>query len=94
MKSDTKGATFGPYENVAASASQDVTLHFTTASPFLTTTELFREIEGSHWGNVAVTEDVSLKHSGAELIVRVWGEGGMCVKGMCIYSPTSLGVCM
>jgi oligosaccharyltransferase complex subunit alpha (ribophorin I) len=62
-----KGVTYGPYEDIAANSFAELSYHFETKAPFLTVTNLVREIEVSHWGNVAVTEDVSMRHSGAKL---------------------------
>lgn len=61
--------TYGPYDNVAGNSHQELSYHFESKTPFLTVTELTREIEVSHWGNVAVTEDITMRHSGAKLKV-------------------------
>lgn len=58
---------YGPYENVGPLASQPITLHFENNQPFAVATELVREIEISHWGNVYVTEYYRLAHMGARL---------------------------
>jgi len=41
-------------------------LHFENNSPFLTIRSLVREVEISHWGNLAVEETYSLEHTGAK----------------------------
>eukprot|EP00052_Salpingoeca_macrocollata_P000956 m.23142 g.23142 ORF g.23142 m.23142 type:complete len:550 (+) comp10997_c0_seq1:72-1721(+) len=65
-KADGK-VSYGPYSDVAASATQPITVHFENNTPFLTVTKHMREVEVSHWGNVAVSEFIDLKHTGAEL---------------------------
>ena len=62
---------YGPYTDIEGGASSELSYHFESHVPFLTVTELVREIEISHWGNVAVTEDITLKHTGAKLKVLV-----------------------
>lgn len=42
-------------------------VHYENNSPFLTITSMTRVIEVSHWGNIAVEENVDLKHTGAVL---------------------------
>lgn len=42
-------------------------VHSENNSPFLTITSMTRVIEVSHWGNIAVEENVDLKHTGAAL---------------------------
>jgi len=65
--SGEKSVNYGPYEDVKANAFQELAVHFESKAPFLTVTDLSREIEISHWGNVAVTEDITMKHTGAKL---------------------------
>lgn len=48
--------TYGPYAKVAPFTLTPLRLHFEHAQPFATVTELVREIEVSHWGNVYVEE--------------------------------------
>ncbi|UJR22106.1 hypothetical protein I4U23_025171 [Adineta vaga] len=59
--------TYGPYENIAASTSNELSLHFENNNPFLTVSNLKRWIEISHWGNIAVEETIDIYHSGAKL---------------------------
>lgn len=60
--------TYGPYENIAAGTHSKMEVHFENSSPFLTVTRLERTIEISHWGSViSVTEDIDIRHSGAQL---------------------------
>jgi oligosaccharyltransferase complex subunit alpha (ribophorin I) len=65
QKGDT--VVYGPYDNVKAFESSPLRIHFENNSPFLTITNLVREIEVSHWGNVAITEEISMQHDGAKL---------------------------
>eukprot|EP01114_Cavostelium_apophysatum_P001422 TRINITY_DN1121_c0_g1_i1.p1 TRINITY_DN1121_c0_g1~~TRINITY_DN1121_c0_g1_i1.p1 ORF type:complete len:638 (+),score=160.45 TRINITY_DN1121_c0_g1_i1:103-1914(+) len=66
LKGDT--ITYGPYNEVEAFASSPFTVHFENNRPFLTVTRLTKEIEISHWGNLAVelTYDV-IRNDGAAL---------------------------
>eukprot|EP01119_Soliformovum_irregulare_P005356 TRINITY_DN17124_c0_g1_i1.p1 TRINITY_DN17124_c0_g1~~TRINITY_DN17124_c0_g1_i1.p1 ORF type:complete len:627 (+),score=200.79 TRINITY_DN17124_c0_g1_i1:59-1882(+) len=59
--------TYGPYEDVAAFSYSPMTLHFENNKPFLTVTSLVKEIEVSHWSNVAVEETYHIQHDGAAL---------------------------
>ncbi|XP_050084627.1 dolichyl-diphosphooligosaccharide--protein glycosyltransferase subunit 1 [Anopheles aquasalis] len=58
---------YGPYDSVPAFSQEPMTLHFENFAPFLTVTRLYRTIEVSHWGNIAVEETVDILHSGAAL---------------------------
>mmetsp|Transcript_9360 Transcript_9360/g.27477 ORF Transcript_9360/g.27477 Transcript_9360/m.27477 type:complete len:472 (-) Transcript_9360:357-1772(-) len=58
---------FGPYEDVEAMASSPLRVHYQNHAPFATFTNVLREIEVSHWGNIAVEEHFDLEHSGARL---------------------------
>jgi oligosaccharyltransferase complex subunit alpha (ribophorin I) len=63
--------TFGPYTNLAPltqeRSTQPMIIHFENNSPFITFTEVRREIEISHWGNIAVEEHYRCEHRGAKL---------------------------
>jgi oligosaccharyltransferase complex subunit alpha (ribophorin I) len=59
--------TYGQYTNVAPFSSSPFTVHFENNSPFLTITTLTKEIEVSHYGNVAVEETYEWVHTGARL---------------------------
>jgi oligosaccharyltransferase complex subunit alpha (ribophorin I) len=76
---------YGPYENVAADATSELVYHFESKAPFLTVTNIVREVEVSHWGNVAITEDITMQHTGAKLKVCVC----VCV---CVSIPLSLSL--
>jgi len=59
--------TYGPYSNVAPNTEKEVSIHYDNNSPFLTVTEMTRLVEVSHWGNIAIEEDIDMKHTGAKL---------------------------
>lgn len=60
--------TYGPYDNIPGASQSKMEIHFENNSPFLTVTRLERTIEISHWASViSVTEDIDIRHSGAEL---------------------------
>ena len=58
---------YGPYTGVDAAASEPLTVHFRSNTPFPVATMHVKEVEVSHWGNVAVEESIELEHRGAEL---------------------------
>jgi oligosaccharyltransferase complex subunit alpha (ribophorin I) len=64
-----KGDTinYGPYEGIQAYQQSPLKIHFENNTPFLTITKMVREIEVSHWGNVAITEHIDMQHDGAKL---------------------------
>lgn len=64
---DGTNIKYGPYSDVAAKTNARITLHFENNTPFLTTTQLNRWVEVSHWGNIAVEEHYEMEHSGAQL---------------------------
>jgi len=59
--------TYGPYEDLAAFSTSPLRVHYQNNRPFITVTSLVKEIEISHWGNVAVEETYQLQHDGARL---------------------------
>jgi len=65
VKGDT--ITYGPYKAIPSFSVSKMSLHFENDKPFLTVTSLVREIEVSHWGNVAVEETYTVQHDGAKL---------------------------
>eukprot|EP01116_Phalansterium_solitarium_P016857 TRINITY_DN4008_c0_g1_i1.p1 TRINITY_DN4008_c0_g1~~TRINITY_DN4008_c0_g1_i1.p1 ORF type:complete len:601 (-),score=272.45 TRINITY_DN4008_c0_g1_i1:354-2156(-) len=65
QKGDT--ITYGPYDDVAALSYSRLAVHYENNKPFLTISSLVKEIEISHWGNVAVEETYALQHDGAKL---------------------------
>lgn len=61
--------TYGPYTQTEPFAGDVASLrvHFKNHSPFLTVTNLVRELEVSMWGRVSVEEVFDLLHTGAKL---------------------------
>jgi len=66
VKGDT--ITYGPYADIAAFSNSALNVHYENNRPFLTATKIVKELEVSHWGNLAVevTYDV-LRDDGATL---------------------------
>ena len=58
---------YGPFNDIPAYSQDSFKVHSENNSPFLTVTSMTRVIEVSHWGNIAVEENVNLKHTGAVL---------------------------
>lgn len=58
---------YGPYKEVQPLSVGEVEIHYENNSPFLIATYLQRHIEISHWGNIAVEEEITLEHVGAKL---------------------------
>ncbi|MXQ95698.1 hypothetical protein E5288_WYG018241 [Bos mutus] len=58
---------YGPFRDIPAYSQDTFKVHSENNSPFLTITSMTRVIEVSHWGNIAVEENVDLKHTGAAL---------------------------
>lgn len=65
-QSDTT-VTYGPYSDVSPWTEENIVIHFENNTPFLSVVNLLREIEVSHWGNIAVEETVDAYHHGAKL---------------------------
>lgn len=59
--------TYGPYTNTAANSYEEMALHFENNSPFLTISQLVREVRVPAWGSVVITDTVQLEHDGALL---------------------------
>lgn len=59
--------TYGPYKEVQPFAVAEFAVHALNNKPFARFTSAIREVEVSHWGNVAVEEIYELEHSGAQL---------------------------
>lgn len=59
--------TYGPYKNTPGNTLLPATVHFVNNRPFAKLSNVNREIEVSHWGNVAIEETYELKHAGAKL---------------------------
>ncbi|XP_066584348.1 dolichyl-diphosphooligosaccharide--protein glycosyltransferase subunit 1 [Prorops nasuta] len=59
--------TYGLYENLPPFSYERLEVHFENNNKFLTVTKIERTIEISHWGNIAVEENIDLLHTGALL---------------------------
>ena len=59
--------TYGPYKDVPELAYYPATVHYVNNKPFAKLSDVNREIEVSHWGNVAFEDLYELKHVGARL---------------------------
>ena len=64
-----RGSTisFGPYKDLEPMEASPLTLHFMNNKPFAKLSSVQRELEVSHWGNIAVEEVYELQHAGAKL---------------------------
>lgn len=62
-----KKLTYGPYQEVGALSVSNVKFHYQFHVPFLTMTQVSRDMEISHWGNVRIEESFNLRHDGAKL---------------------------
>lgn len=58
---------YGPYKDLGPFAVSEIEIHYENNSPFLIASQLVRHIEISHWGNIAVEEEITLEHTGAKL---------------------------
>jgi len=58
---------YGPYKNINAFSYSPLSVHFENNRPFLSITRLYRIIEISHWGNIAVEDHMTMKNNGARL---------------------------
>lgn len=65
----TRGSSlqFGPFSDVPAYAVSPMAVHFMNSFPFAKFSSMSRELEVSHWGNIAVEELYELRHAGARL---------------------------
>lgn len=59
--------TYGPYSDIKPYSKDELMVHYENNAPFLKVTHLERLIEISHWGNIAVEENIEISHTGAEL---------------------------
>lgn len=59
--------TYGPYEDVEPFSVSPLKIHSENNSPFIKATRSVRELEVSHWGNVAFESQYFLVHNGARL---------------------------
>lgn len=66
-KQSKRRISYGPYEDVPAYGASRLKVHFKNNGKFMRFTRVVRDIEVSHWGNVAVEEHVWVEHNGARL---------------------------
>lgn len=59
--------SYGPYLEVVEFSAEPMSIHYVNNKPFAEISKANREIEVSHWGNIAVEETYELKHVGAKL---------------------------
>lgn len=59
--------TYGPYLKIPSYTTDILVVHYENNSPFLKVLKIERQIEVSHWGNIAVEETIDLLHTGAAL---------------------------
>lgn len=67
VRKEATTITYGPFQNKSGYEYESLWIHFEHNSPFITVISLKRFIEISHWGNIAVKEEIELFHSGAKL---------------------------
>ncbi|XKL65763.1 hypothetical protein PGB90_009183 [Kerria lacca] len=58
---------YGPYKDLKPYSFHEIEIHYENNAPFLIASQLLRKIEISHWGNIAVEEEITLEHTGAKL---------------------------
>ncbi|CDW56914.1 dolichyl diphosphooligosaccharide protein [Trichuris trichiura] len=58
---------YGPYENIPPYKTVYLKIHFETNAQFLVVASHERILEVSHWGNIAVEENMEVQHRGAIL---------------------------
>eukprot|EP01038_Epipyxis_sp_PR26KG_P014596 gene14596-19602_t len=65
----TKGSSlqFGSYKNIEPFEYSPLIVHYVNNFPFAKFSTMTKELEVSHWGNIAVEEIYELKHAGAVL---------------------------
>lgn len=66
-KQEGNNIKYNEFKNIAGDTNTKVRIHYENNSPFLVAEKLEREVEVSHWGNVAVTDKLWFKHAGAKL---------------------------
>lgn len=59
--------TYGPYTEIAPNTISPAQVHYVNNKPFAKLASMQREVEVSHWGNIAFEEQYELKHAGAKL---------------------------
>jgi oligosaccharyltransferase complex subunit alpha (ribophorin I) len=64
---NNQGILYGSYSNVSPRSVEPLRVHYLNNNRFLTIERLRKDIEISHWGNLAIEEHYHVKHVGAEL---------------------------
>ncbi|CAH0557886.1 unnamed protein product [Brassicogethes aeneus] len=59
--------TYGPFQDIQSYSNEEIVVHYENNAPFLTVSRLERNIEISHWGNIAIEENIEIHHTGAKL---------------------------
>jgi len=67
VKFEGRVLKYGPYTDVKPYTLSPIKVHYVNNAPFATFTQVLKEIEVSHWGNVAVEEQIDMAHTGAKL---------------------------
>ena len=67
VKFEGRVQKYGPYTDVKPYTLSPIKVHYVNNAPFATFTQVLKEIEVSHWGNVAVEEQIDMAHTGAKL---------------------------
>lgn len=70
VAADGNQVVYGPYNDIkpfSTGSPRSLIIHFENNSPFMAVTNLDRLIEVSHWGNIAVEENIQVLHIGAVL---------------------------
>ncbi|KAK8791949.1 hypothetical protein WA158_005326 [Blastocystis sp. Blastoise] len=63
-----KELNFGPFTTISPYVNYEALyIHYANNNPFITFTKVVREIEISHWGNIAYEESIYAKNTGAAL---------------------------
>lgn len=65
--SEKNTVTYGPYTNIGSKSLSQSSIHFVNEVPLITVNRLVREVEVSHWGNVAIEDYMFVTNDGPEL---------------------------
>jgi oligosaccharyltransferase complex subunit alpha (ribophorin I) len=87
----------GPHKDVKPFSSDELSVHYENNAAFVTFTSMIKEIEVSHWGNIAVEDHYDLQNTGAVLkgtfsryeYQRVGGKGGASFRSIQAMLPAS-----
>ena len=63
----SKTVTYDIFKDLEANLQQQMDYHYQANIPYISTHYLLRQIEVSHWGNVAVKDNADVRHLGAKL---------------------------